>query len=177
MKVAGIDLSSHAIDIVKIDRYSYQGFRWTHVDLGKKGDAFDRARLVRARFGEAHGTRFWDDVIAVGIEEPFGRGQLSTAAGYRVQGAILACLPSGLLVQPWAPATWKYTIGIGGNADKQRIMEWAVKKNQQRGHVPKPTGIVLNSGPEQWVYPQDVADALGIAEATRLNLVDVEEDA
>ena len=158
MKVVGIDLSSHAIDIVKIDQHAYQGITWLHVDLGKKGDAFERTRLVAELMSYCDGVvcEFRDDVIAIGIEEPFGKGHLSTAAGYRVQGAVLACLPPSTLVYPWAPATWKKQIGIGGNADKAKIMGWAIaKENAQR---------------RSWGYPQDVADALGIAEATRMRL-------
>jgi Holliday junction resolvasome RuvABC endonuclease subunit len=152
VRIAGIDLSSFAIDIVLIPQVGEGKFQWIHVDLGKKGDAFDRSRLVRDAM-PARTHEIWDDVNGIGIEEPFGKGQLSTAAVYRVQGAVIGCLPTKTLLHPWAPATWKQRIGIGGNANKMDILTWAVhRENRQR---------------RSWGYPQDVADALGIAVATQ----------
>lgn len=156
MRIAGIDLSSFAIDIVFIEAapaiprarlFTY------HYSLGKAGDAFDRARGVRDAMLDRDAD-IWQTVEAIGIEEPWGKGQISTAAGYRVQGAILACLPVDALVKPWSPAQWKKAAGIGGGADKARIREWAVE------HYPEMVDFPL----------QDTADALGIAHATRVSL-------
>lgn len=162
MYVAGIDLSSFQVDVVKLpvttddeiayaidDLYAPKIWSCT---LGKKGTAFDRARLVRDALPDRYSS-FWSDVIAIGIEEPFGKGHLSTAAGYRVQGAILSCLPPNTLVQPWAPASWKKAIGIGGGADKDKIAAWVMEQE--------------NEHRRSYGMSQDAADAYCVAWATR----------
>lgn len=162
MYVAGIDLSSFQIDIVKLpvanaddtsdEIDSIYGPKITSYSLGKKGTAFDRARLVRDAVPDRYAP-IWSDVLAIGIEEPFGKGHLSTAAGYRVQGAVLACLPPATLVQPWAPASWKKAVGIGGGADKEKVAAWVMRQeNKQR---------------RSYGMTQDAADAYCVAWATR----------
>lgn len=149
--VAGIDLSSFAIDIVKLPRYGASGPKICSYSLGKNGTAFDRARNVRMAM-PARTDEWWGDVVAIGIEEPFGRGMLSTAAGYRIQGAVLSCLPPLTLVEPWPPATWKARIKIGGNANKEAIFAFVMERE--------------NKARRSMGMSQDAADAYCIALAT-----------
>lgn len=142
MAVAGVDFSTKAIDIVLLDDDT-DAATWHRFELTGQ-DAFERVRAVK---GAMPGASFWDATLAVGIEDPrgFGAGSL-----YRIQGAILACLPRPLLVQPLIPSFWRRTVGLPGNASKQDIALWAALK----GFMP--------------VDPQqDAWDAFAIAWATR----------
>ena len=144
--IAGVDFSSRAVDIVRLDEDSDRA-EWHRFLLAGDG-AFDRTRSVRAAMP---GSSFWDDVLAVGIEEPCGHG-----AGrlMRVQGAILACVPAHKLVHPLMPSAWRKAVGLPGNASKEVVSEWA-------GPKLRPTvGPLLG-------IPFDATDAYCIALATR----------
>ena len=98
---------------------------------------------------------FWDDVLAVGIEDPRGYGAGSL---YRVQGAVLACIPQGRLVHPWIPSAWRKAVGLPGNASKDVV---GLFVSGRRRHV------------DQWAvvrWPQDACDAYCIALAVRNQL-------
>lgn len=145
MRVAGIDYSSHAIDVVLVHQDDLEPPVWHRHELAADGLAFDRTRLVRDwRLPSA------DDVLAVGIEDP--RGQNSGAL-YRVQGAILARLPADVLVVPWIPSQWRKYVGLAGNCTKLGVA----------------LGAVALGAPEEWVTP-DSYDAYCIAYATRAAL-------
>lgn len=141
MNVCGIDYSSKAVDMVFVHLDDLQPPVWFRVELA--GDnAFDRTRTVHLP------ASFFDDTLAVGIEEP--RGQ-NAGAIYRVQGAILAALPRNTLVHPWVPSAWRRAVGLPGNASKSDILHHSDE--------------LL---PEVWpVWPQDAHDAHCIALATR----------
>jgi hypothetical protein len=148
--VAGIDYSTHAIDVVLIDEDTLKP-EWHRLELAG-ADAFDRARTVRPRL---IGTRYsWDGVLAVGIEEPrgYGAGHL-----YRIQGAILTVIPNQILVQPWVPSEWRKAVGLKGNASKQDIYAFTVATMFKSG--PK-------LAPDSIHWPQDACDAYCIARAT-----------
>lgn len=155
MQVAGIDFSSHAVDIVTIDVDGTAEPTWHRYVLDGQ-DAFDRARTVR---GNVPGpwNNFWDDILAIGIEEPQMRGSsMATAyALYRVQGAVLACLPPSILVHPLRPASWRAAVGLAGNATKQ--------------DVARHSDFLRAPGTSDW--PQDAHDAHLIAFATRAAIV------
>lgn len=140
--IAGIDFSTRAVDVVLLDEDS-DAAEWHRFDLFGNG-AFDRTRSVR---GSMPGSAFWDEVVAVGIEEPCGHG-----AGrlMRIQGAILACIPTNKLVAPLMPSQWRKTVGLKGNASKDEVFACASARFNPR--VP---------------WPQDAADAYCIALATR----------
>jgi hypothetical protein len=144
--VAGIDYSTHAIDVVMIDEETLKP-EWHRIDV-EGCDGFERARAVRRSIAARYGhRRLWDDVLAVGIEEPrgYGAGHL-----YRIQGAILQCLPPDTLVQPWVPSEWRKAVGLKGNASKDDVREHANR-------------LSLNA---TYDWPQDGADAYCIARAT-----------
>jgi hypothetical protein len=140
--VAGIDYSTHAIDVVLIDEDTLKP-EWYRYEL-RGQDSFDRARDVhRALRSSVLGDEL---VLAAGIEQPrgYGAGHL-----YRIQGATLQRLPSRTLVQPWVPSEWRKAVGLQGNAGKYAI-RWFVHD--------------VADVPDNW--PQDACDAFCIARAT-----------
>jgi hypothetical protein len=139
--IAGIDYSTRAVDIVLLDEDT-DAATWHRFEL-EGADAFDRARAVRmAMFTRPFD---WDEVVAVGIEDPRG---YNAGSLYRVQGAILSSLPRHTLVHPLIPSSWRKTVGLPGNASKAEVMAW-----------------MMNSDRYDW--PQDACDAYCIALATR----------
>jgi hypothetical protein len=167
MSVAGIDYSTRFVDVVLLDEDT-DAATWHRFPL-EGNDAFDRARYVgQAVPGRA--MSFWDNVLAVGIEDPRGYGSGSI---YRVQGAVLACVPSGTLVQPWIPSAWRKTVGLPGNASKGQIGQFVVRhklasigdgrdtSHVMEGALPMPNGVI---------WPQDACDAYCIALATRMSI-------
>lgn len=146
MAVAGIDYSTRAVDVVLLDEDS-DAASWVRFELEGQ-DAFERARSVRdpdRLVRHAAQSWMWDDVVAVGIEDPRG---YNAGALYRVQGAILACIPRDKLVQPWIPSAWRKAVGLPGNASKEHVRQYLV-------------------GDKRPDWPQDACDAYGIALATR----------
>ena len=145
VNVAGIDFSSHAIDVVLIDVDGRQPPRWHRYPLTGQ-DAFDRARSV-ADAMPGRSSVYWDNVLAVGIEHPAGHH--GTGPLLRVQGAVLAQIPARMLVKAWPPGSWRKAVGLAGNATKGAVALFA-------GNSKFPG------------YPnQDACDAYCIALATR----------
>lgn len=142
--IAGIDLSTHAVDVVLVNERDPE---WWRFNL-RGNDAFDRARYGPEP--ALQGWLNWSEIEAVGIEDPRGYGAGSI---YRVQGAVLACVPLPLLVQPWVPSQWRKAVGLKGNATKEDVR-----------------AFVENLVPVATSWPQDACDAFCIAEATRLAL-------
>lgn len=159
MSIAGIDFSTNWIDIVVLDEDDFTRVPvWIRCNVSEDtvtgetlGDAFERARRVRSALPR---SGFWEDsgVIAIGIEQP--RGNYGTTPLFRMQGAILACLPTRLLVTPWNPSSWRVGCGMKGNASKDDVREFAVQRLLPRS---------LNDWQD---WPQDAFDAYCIARAT-----------
>jgi hypothetical protein len=157
--IAGIDFSSRAVDVVLLDEDT-DAATWHRFELDGDG-AFDRTRSVRAAMP---GSSFWDDVLAVGIEQPRGRNAL-VALG-RVQGAVLACIPVETLVHPLNPSSWRQAVGLPGNCGKAAVRAF-VAATIKVGHDAMP-----NNSPLLWphlasYWSQDACDAYCIALATR----------
>lgn len=148
MNVAGIDFSSRFVDVVLLDESSDRAV-WHRFEL-TGADAFDRARAVGLAV-PGRAMSFWDDVLAVGIEDPRGYGAGSL---YRVQGAILSCVPQGRLVQPWIPSVWRKQVGLKGNSTKEDV-EFHVRFSLAAGQFSRQS------------FPPDFFDAYCIALATR----------
>lgn len=148
MKVAGIDFSSNAIDVVLVDLDDQRPPEWNRFPLVGQ-DAFDRTRSI-AQAMPARSSVLWDDVLAVGIEHPAGK--FGTGAMMRVQGAVLAMLPVSVLVKAWPPGQWRKAVGLPGNATKEDVMEHALSQWWFDASDP---------------WPQDACDAHCIALATR----------
>lgn len=154
MSICGIDYSSHAVDLVLLDEDS-DAATWHRVPLVGPS-AFDRARMVRLLMLSHLGSAFWDDVLAVGIEQP--RGNHGVVHMARIQGAVLTCIPASKLVQPLNPAEWRKRVGLKGNATKDavRIEAWA-RAAMVDGYL----ADAMNA------WPFDATDAYCIAMATR----------
>jgi hypothetical protein len=158
VSIAGIDFSTRFVDVVLLDEDT-DAAEWHRFELVGQ-DAFDRSRLVRDTMPN-RSSPFWDETIAVGIEDPRG---YNAGALYRIQGAILSCLPRTTLVHPLIPSHWRKTVGLPGNASKDDVAAHAVylllgsppasKVSDYRRH------IVMD-------WPQDACDAYCIALATR----------
>ena len=141
--VAGIDYSTHDVDVVLVPMEGNAPPVWHRFVLSGT-DAFDRTRSVAdAMPGRA--SVFWDNVVGAGIEHPGGHH--GTRDMLRVQGAILSCLPNRLLVEPWPPAKWRKAVNLPGNASKTLVADWA--GGSLRG------------------WPNDACDAYCVALATR----------
>lgn len=147
MKVAGIDYSTHAVDIVTIDTDTGR-LDWHRYKLGNTGDAFDRTRTIR-QVMPARTSSLWDDILAIAIEDPRGH---NAGALYRAQGAILSCVPPSLLIHPYTPSRWRHLAGIPGNATKPQIRHRS-----------------LQLGAPEW-EPQDAHDAHLLATAMLADL-------
>ena len=147
MNVAGVDISTHAIDIVKLpfdgdqatwDRYELQGS--TGIQRG-----------LRASHYIPHGT-YWDDVALVAIERPYGPGGDTLIALHLVVGAVAASTPSSTVLWLLHPAEWRKACGLPGNASKDDVWNFA---------IPTPT-----TG-DRFLWSQDACDAYCIATAAR----------
>lgn len=135
----GIDLSSLAIDLVRLDENTNQA-QWRRVAL--EGEtAWERTRTVR----EAMPCwAWWDDVYLAAVETPFPDQQ---GVLRRVQGAVLASIPGPVLVWEANAGQWKRHLGLPGNASKEAV---AVAVSER-----------FAFGVPDW--PQDALDALAVA--------------
>jgi len=157
--IAGIDFSTKAVDVVLLDEDT-DAAEWRRFELTGH-DAFQRTRSIRTHFvGFAHSM--WDDVLAVGIEDPRG---YNAGALYRVQGGILTCIPAATLVYPWIPSEWRKQVGLPGNASKQTVAMFARERRVAQALWDSADGY---RSPPMW--PQDACDAYCIALATRQRL-------
>jgi hypothetical protein len=151
---AGIDYSSEAIDVVRLELDTDEAV-WTRLLLDSTGQlgALERARRVRTVM-PARGAWADDGVVTIALEDPRGptfKGSIPLA---RVQGALLACLPApGQDPDALVLTTqeWKMACGLGGNAKKPVVREWALK--------------TWPNLPDR--YTQDALDAYAIAWAAR----------
>lgn len=146
MNVAGIDVSSFAIDIVLLDDDT-DAARWYRIN-SDRATPFERARRIAALFPR---TSWWDDrgVYLVGIEDPYSASKGVAKALGIATGTVAARLPARLTVIQTAPTEWKrlYTGKANASKDDVRLLGCEV------------------AGRADW--PQDAYDALGIACAVR----------
>ncbi len=149
--LVGIDFSTHAVDLVAIDEDTGTP-TWTRCEL-TGSDAFERTRSVAAAMPPAS---FWSDVLAVGIEEPQGAQRATVAKLKAIQGAVLACIPRSIVVQPFQPAEWRRAVGLSGNTSKGAVNNY-VNALRRAQSLPDFVEIL-------W-WPQDACDAYCIARA------------
>lgn len=153
--IVGVDLSTRAVDLVKLSLDDDRA-EWVRVPLS--GDnAIDRARSYVERAPDylapvAEWDGYWSDVVLVALEDPAGRGDTRKIA--RVQGVVIATIPSRVQVWTLQPAEWRRHCGLKGSASKDDVFAWAMR------HWPYKTGDLLCT-------PQDAADAYCIAYAAR----------
>lgn len=157
--VVGIDFSSFAVDLVKLEENT-DSARWTRADLVGQ-HAFDRLRSLRA---EMPGGSFWQDVYLVGIELPFGRGQGRTQAVLqRVYGAVVASVPLQIPVWEIHSTEWRKGLGLKGNADKNECGQAVKELLGLTVDFRNETGPLFAAN----VWPQDALDAYAIAYTAR----------
>lgn len=154
MHWAGIDYDTRHVDVVRVDCDTFEA-DWERWDLAG-ADAFERARSVRTALPAGS----WEETLAVGIEEPAGQ---QTGKLLRVQGAVLARLPSSTLVTPLRPSEWRRLVGIPGDATKAEVRSWA-----QRLWWALDPGRLDPGSPWKQGWPQDAWDAWCMAHAVRV---------
>lgn len=110
--VVGIDLSSRAIDLVRVDENADEA-EWRSINLTGE-DAWARTLDLR---GNMPSSFWWSDVYLCAIEKPFGPSRRAQSVLMRVQGAILASIPAHVELWEVDPATWKAHLGLK-QADK-----------------------------------------------------------
>lgn len=156
---AGIDYSTMFVDVVLVDEDDRALADYRRFQLAGE-TAFERARSVGQQT-DLFASDLWDDIVAVGIEDPFGGNPRSRQVVPKlkmVQGAIVAGLRSDLLVQPFSPNEWRSTVGLAGNCAKGVVARWA---QLELGHL-----VDDNERPKKrWL--QDGYDAYGLAIAVQ----------
>jgi hypothetical protein len=147
MNIAGIDVSTRAVDIVKLP-FDGDNAQWDRYDLVGP-NALER---VCWTFYDIPKGTYWDNVALVAIERPYGPGRDILFHLHLVVGAVIAALPARLR-PPWLmhPTEWRKACGLPGNASKGTVTEWTYWYGPQ--------------GTEEW--PQDACDAFCIAYAAR----------
>lgn len=137
-RFAGIDYDTKRIDVVLVDedgaplehrRYPLTGPFLEHED------AFERARRIRDVL-PARSSWADEGVEVVAVEQPYSDTFRASAGLQRVQGGILACLPSPLdrsvTVARFTPAEWRRANGLpaGGkrNALKAATRAYAISR-------------------------------------------------
>lgn len=150
--VLGIDLSTFAVDLVKLDETTNQA-EWRRVEL-EGGNALERLMSVQKVMPS---WSYYDDCYLAAIEIPYGRGQSGVLAKLnRVFGAIVASLPLGLHLWEITPQAWRKELGLKGNATKQE----AARAVWRLMSVIDP----LTSGnTSEMAWPQDALDAYAVA--------------
>jgi len=134
--VVGIDISTRAIDLVRLDE-NVDEAEWLSVPLSGKA-AWDRVRLIPDLMPPAG---WWAEVYLCAIERPFARARQDVVR--LAQGAALACIPTRVATWEVTPAVWKQHIGI-----KQNV---------------KPSWSAFAPSLFDEYWPQDARDALGVA--------------
>lgn len=138
MHVVGIDLSSRAIDLVKLAENDDEA-TWLSVPL-VGANAWDRARTIRHAMPPAI---WWDDVYLCAVEQPFGPSRRAQSVLMRAQGAILAAIPADIEVWEVTPQQWRTHLGVPNKV--------------------KPSWSYFPPSFFDDYWPQDARDALAIA--------------
>lgn len=154
MRVAGVDVSTFAIDIVTLEM-SGDDYTWWHYPL--RGDnLIDRIRYAGRAYEDeglpGRNALFWDELTGVGVERPMKRGH-GSAQPMMALGAVLTRIPDWMLVYDWKPSEWRARCGLKGNAPKADVAAWVSQRRLDLADT-KP-------------WAQDACDAYCIAYATR----------
>ena len=136
--VVGIDLSSRAVDLVRLDENNDEA-EWVSVPLVGQ-NAWDRTRTIPSAMPAAS---WWSETYLVAIEQPFGPSRLAQSVLMRAQGAILASIPDRITVWEVRPEVWKKHVGVAPRD--------------------KPSWSAFPPSFFDDYWPQDARDALGVA--------------
>jgi len=153
MNVAGVDVSTRAVHIVRLDLDTDGATAQVYDASDCNGDALARARTL-ADLLPRRRSSIWDDTCLVAIERPMGPGTRAVGDMMLVAGIVIACLPPEIPVWLLGPTEWRKACGMAGNAPKEHVKAWAI------GH---PEGTL--KGVDSWT--QDSLDAYAIAYAAR----------
>lgn len=151
---AGIDFDTNAVHVVLLPELGAPRY----LPFALEGhDAFERTRQIRDVMPP---RGWWEDegVIGVGLEEPAGK---QTGYQFRVQGAILACLPTSLLVEKFMPSQWRKAVELPGNCPKSVVADFAYEHQREQADEafnPEWDRVFWEA---QW--PQDACDAYCLA--------------
>lgn len=161
---AGVDYDTHAVHVVFLPEEGHAEYRAFKLE---GADPFERARQVR----EVMPPRSWwtdEGVVSVCIEEQHSgspKMRHSIQQLKMIQGAILSCLPRGLLVAPLSATEWRSKLELAGNASKEAVREfvYALRFDDTElvntGTAQEP--LWERSELEDW--PQDACDAYCLA--------------
>lgn len=148
--IAGVDSSSHAVDIVLLDDDTDEAHAWHHIVLPGK-NAFERARACKQRLPA---RSWWEEngVWLLAYEDPFTRDAHVAKAMALIQGAFAAQLPPDLTAVATPPNEWQR---LFTGWDKQPI------HSVDRKHLIRETAIRRGFNGDG--RTQDLYDAYGIA--------------
>lgn len=148
--VLGIDLSSFAVDLVKLDETTLHA-DWRRVTLTGE-TAFDRLRSVREEWPDSD---YFQDCYLSAIEIPWGMRQPGSQAKLnRVFGAITALLPRDLQLWDVLPKAWRAELGLKPSASKNECGTAVVNLCLQATDVAMTHALI---------WPQDALDAYAVA--------------
>lgn len=154
MLIAGLDYSSHALDIVTINIEGNPEPHWTHVPMKRDGHrlpAFSAARHARQALDAcALLGAFWDDIVAAYIEHAFGP---NPAPLLILQGAIMAQIPPHVICDELRPSEWRGLLALRLGVPKAQL------KANARAYA------ITHGAPDNW--SGDAYDAMCIALAGR----------
>jgi hypothetical protein len=146
--VVGIDLSSRALDLARLDE-THGCVTHRRVDLeavGKRSTSWERTLALPRLMPNAG---WWDDVYLVAIEAPYGPGTGTVAILNRIVGALIAGLPPRLRAPErcWVvrPDEWKGELGLRGKPTTDDLERVGL--------------VIIGTGPET----QDARDAACLA--------------
>jgi hypothetical protein len=154
VKVAGLDISSYAVDLVLLDEET-DAATWQRFSLAG-ATPFERTRTLRDVFPTRY---FWEEhgVYLFAVEDPHSRFPHAAKAMGLVTGGVAALLPREAVVVQTAPKEWKRIFTGNANATKDAVAERAIDLWTESG---APVPYCDGEDDNTW-------DAYGIAWAVR----------
>lgn len=128
--IAGIDVSTTAVDIVLLDEDTRTP-TWTHCPLqpALQNGSRDDLRPARSAKNAIPGRSWWEHhgVVQVAVEDPFSN-RLDTAKKLgRVVGAAACCLPPDMPVLLITPVEMRQWLSIEGRMTKEQLRGYAAE--------------------------------------------------
>jgi hypothetical protein len=159
MNIAGLDISSFAVDVVLLDEETDDA-TWHRFRLDGS-TPFERTRSLRGVFPS---RSFWEDnaVFLAAVEDPVGHHAHTAKALGLVTGGVAALLPRDLIAVQTQPSEWKRIFCGRGNATKEDI----VAACHRHGFDSRAGAPAVNVAATRELA-QDAYDAYGIAWAVR----------
>jgi hypothetical protein len=152
--IAGVDISSFAVDLVLLDDDTDHAHEWKHILL-PGSTPFERARALRLAIPS---RSWWEDqgVWLVGYEDPVGHHAHTAKAMGLMLGAFAALLPSQLP-----------TLGTQASEWQPRFTGWAKQPRTSAERKALIRNAAHRRGFTGDEHTQDLFDAYGIAWVVR----------